>query len=209
MKCKLYHFRSTIFISLLLSFVTDVNFFRLNIQWKTVRHENETVKYTVKEVMKENEDLKESMSTMTLKMNKMNVDIDRLLADNTRLSKENKKLNQDLMKELHFYKAKHLEEKQRAESLAISLTEQKRIAIDLEEQLSLPPEQRQKIKEDCKYKDTVLDFISSLNIPDSFKVPKFTKCFCTDCCPDPHLEYRGQPLTMYAVPQNYVRFVPT
>ena len=48
-------------------------FFRLNIQWKTVRHENETVKYTVKEVMKENEDLKESMSTMTLKMNKMNV----------------------------------------------------------------------------------------------------------------------------------------
>ena len=40
-------------------------------------------------------------------MNKMNVDIDRLLADNTRLSKENKKLNQDLMKELHYYKAKH------------------------------------------------------------------------------------------------------
>jgi len=179
---------------------------RLNIQWKTVRHENETVKYTVKEVMKENEDLKESMSTMTTKMNKMNVDIDRLLADNTRLSKENKKLNQDLMKELHFYKAKHLEEKQRAESLAISLQEQKRIAIDLEEQLSLPPEKRTKIREDCKYKDMVLDFIASLNIPESFKVPKFTKCFCKECCPDVHLEYRGQPLMMYAVPQNYVRF---
>ena len=96
-------------------------FSRLNIQWKTVRHENETVKFTVKEVMKESEDLKEQMSTMTSKMCKMNVDIDRLLADNARLSKENKKLNQDLAGELHYFKAKHQEEKQRAESLAVSL----------------------------------------------------------------------------------------
>ena len=31
------------------------------------------------------------------------------------------------MKELHIYKSKHLEEKQRAESLAISLQEQKKV----------------------------------------------------------------------------------
>ena len=38
-----------------------------------MRHENETVKYTVKEVMKENEDLKESMGNMQTKMNKIQV----------------------------------------------------------------------------------------------------------------------------------------
>ena len=67
------------------------------------------------------------------------------------------------------------EEKQRAESLAISLQEQKRVALDLEEQLSLPPEQRQRPREDCQYKSMVLDFIGSLNIPDSFKVIHLTR----------------------------------
>lgn len=179
---------------------------RLNVQWKTVRHENETVKYTVKEVMKENEELKSQMGNSTLKMNKMNVDIDRLLSDNNRLSRENKKLNQDLMKELHFFKSKHEEEKNRAESLAISLQEQKKLVIDLQEQLILPPEERPKLKEECEYRKMVLDFIRTLNIPEPFQVPKFTKCFCKECCPDPHLEYRGCPLMMYAVPQGYVRF---
>lgn len=179
---------------------------RLNVQWKTVRHENETVKYTVKQVMKENEELKSSMGSSTLKMNKMNVDIDRLLTDNNRLSKENKKLNQDLMKELHFFKSKHEEEKNRAESLAISLQEQKKLVLDLQEQLVMPPEERPKLKEECEYKKMVLDFITTLNIPEPFQVPKYTKCFCKECCPDPHLEYRGCPLMMYAVPQGYVRF---
>ena len=90
----------------------------------------------------------------------------------------------------------------------IPYQEQKRLAVDLEEQLALPPDKRRShVREDCKYKEMVMDFIATLNIPESFQVPKFTKCFCGDCCPTPHLEYRGQPLMMYAVPQHYVRCV--
>ena len=51
-----------------------------------MRHENETVKYTVKEVMKENEDLKESMSNMQVKMNKIQVRFRRI--ERARISKD-------------------------------------------------------------------------------------------------------------------------
>ena len=44
------------------------------------------------------------------------------------------------------------------------------MVVDLQEQLILPPEERQKLKEECEYKKMVIDFIRTLNIPEPFQV---------------------------------------